>query len=159
MKIDIKSIKNGEFDFEIEPDAELISTTPHKFDGVVRVNAKVEHFDNDKLEISFLLRVPCVFICDRCGIEFRRTIAIEAVESFEKQPSENEDSYELRGSIIELDDVIRNILACNFPTSVLCREDCKGLCSVCGNNLNLTDCECQKEIGNNNPFADLFKRN
>ena len=159
MKIDIKAIKNGDFSFEIEPDDNLLITTPHKFDGLVKVDGQIIEYDGDKLQIAFKLWIPCIFVCDRCGMEFRKTIMIESEETFAKEQSEDEDYYPLRGSIVELDDVIRNIIAFNFPTSVLCREDCKGLCLICGNNLNLTDCDCQKEVGNNNPFADLFKRN
>ena len=159
MKIYINSIKNGEISFEIEPDQELLLRTPHKFDGLVKVDGNVDFYDGDKLQISFKLWLPCVLVCDRCGMELRRTIMIESTETFAKELDEEEDYYLLRGSIIELDEVIRNIIAFNFPTSVLCKEDCKGVCSVCGNNLNLTDCGCKKEVGNNNPFADLFKRN
>ena len=159
MKIDISAIKNGEFSFEIEPDDSLLTSTPHKFDGLVKVNGVVDFYDAEKLQLTFKLWIPCVLICDRCGMELRKTIMIESTETFAKELDEDEDYYPLRGSIIELDDVIRNIIAFNFPSSVLCKEDCKGLCSVCGNNLNLTDCGCEKEIGKNNPFADLFKRN
>lgn len=159
MKIDITTIKNGEFSFEVMPDECLLSNTPHQFDGAVTVNGLINSFNGDKLQITFKLWIPCVVICDRCGMELRKTIIISSTETFSKDLSDDEDYYPLRGNIVELDDVIRNIIATNFPSSVLCREDCKGLCMVCGNNLNLTECGCTKEAGNNNPFADLFKRN
>lgn len=159
MKIDIKAIKNNQFSFEIEPDPALLANTPHEFDGPVKVDGVVDFYDATKLQITFKLWIPCVLICDRCGMELRKTIMIESTETFAKELDEEENYYPLRGSIIELDECLRNIIAFYFPTSVLCREDCKGLCSVCGNNLNLTDCGCEKNVGNNNPFADLFKRN
>jgi uncharacterized protein len=31
-----------------------------------------------------------------------------------------------------------------LPTKMLCREDCKGLCDICGCNLNETTCDCRK---------------
>ena len=33
----------------------------------------------------------------------------------------------------------------NLDSKLLCREDCKGLCSRCGKNLNLGPCDCRKE--------------
>lgn len=160
MKIDINKCKNGEFTFEIAPDQKLLANTPHKFDGDVKVSGVITRESGDKLQISFKLWLPCVLMCDRCGMELRRVINIESTETFAKDVNEDEDCYKLQGDIIELDDVIKDIIAFNFPTSILCKEDCKGLCPVCGNNLNLTDCGCKKEtIGKNNPFADLFKRN
>lgn len=34
-----------------------------------------------------------------------------------------------------------------LPVKPLCSEDCKGLCPVCGQNLNQGDCECPKDEG------------
>ncbi|MCF8413058.1 MAG: DUF177 domain-containing protein [Melioribacteraceae bacterium] len=33
----------------------------------------------------------------------------------------------------------------SLPMKILCKEDCKGLCSKCGADLNLVDCNCNKE--------------
>ena len=41
---------------------------------------------------------------------------------------------------IDLTDAISSALLMETPYVVLCREDCKGLCSVCGENLNQVDC-------------------
>jgi uncharacterized protein len=39
----------------------------------------------------------------------------------------------------------------SLPISPLCKEDCRGLCSECGANLNETDCGCEKK-----PFNSKF---
>ena len=41
------------------------------------------------------------------------------------------------------DEEARNQIIMEFPTRFLCDEDCKGLCSVCGCNLNHEQCECE----------------
>ena len=41
---------------------------------------------------------------------------------------------------IDLTDAISSALLMETPYVVLCREDCKGLCPVCGENLNQVDC-------------------
>ena len=33
-----------------------------------------------------------------------------------------------------------------LPTSVVCGEDCKGLCPICGHNLNEGDCGCDRSV-------------
>ncbi|MBO5857065.1 MAG: DUF177 domain-containing protein, partial [Clostridia bacterium] len=33
-----------------------------------------------------------------------------------------------------------------LPTKFLCDEDCKGICTMCGNNLNIDQCDCKKPI-------------
>ena len=46
-----------------------------------------------------------------------------------------------------------------IPVKILCKEDCKGICSVCGSNLNEGECGCDRFVPNA-AFAglsDLFK--
>ena len=55
-----------------------------------------------------------------------------------------EDVYEVNGDSFELDEIIREQLILNMDMTVLCREDCKGLCPKCGRNLNEGDCGCDR---------------
>lgn len=50
------------------------------------------------------------------------------------------DSELFDGKKIDLDAIIREQLVLSLPVSVLCKEDCKGLCTQCGQELNETDC-------------------
>jgi uncharacterized protein len=53
--------------------------------------------------------------------------------------------YEDSGLLLE--DVVREQVLLSLPTRTLCKEDCKGLCPRCGQNLNLESCNC-------NPISD-----
>ncbi len=44
-----------------------------------------------------------------------------------------------------LDRLVKETIILNLPLKPLCSEDCKGLCSVCGVNLNVSSCKCKKE--------------
>jgi len=44
---------------------------------------------------------------------------------------------------LELDQMIYENLVSDIPIQIRCREDCKGLCSGCGVNLNDGTCECE----------------
>jgi DUF177 domain-containing protein len=50
--------------------------------------------------------------------------------------------YEESGLLLE--DVVREQVLLSLPSRTLCREDCKGLCPRCGQNLNLATCNCDK---------------
>ncbi len=50
--------------------------------------------------------------------------------------------YEESGLLLE--DVVREQVLLSLPGRTLCREDCKGLCVHCGQNLNLATCKCEK---------------
>ena len=66
-------------------------------------------------------------------------------------------------STIELTDALSSALLMETPFVVLCREDCKGLCPVCGANLNEVDCghaaqieaEREQDKLDASPFAAL----
>lgn len=51
-----------------------------------------------------------------------------------------------RGDGIELDDVLREQILLSVPLKSLCREDCRGLCPHCGQNLNHETCSCSEEV-------------
>lgn len=50
------------------------------------------------------------------------------------------DAEPFDGKTIDLDPVLREQVLLALPVSVVCQEDCKGLCSTCGQDLNETDC-------------------
>jgi len=94
--------------------------------------------------------------CARCLTEVTRPIAAEMRADFTRQPDpEDPDQYCFEASTLELTDAIRDALVLELPLRFLCSEDCKGLCSECGTNLNTGTCKCQKEIDDSNPFAAL----
>jgi uncharacterized protein len=56
----------------------------------------------------------------------------------------NEECYS--GKAIDLDPVVREQLLLAVPSYPVCSEECKGLCSVCGANLNERDCGCDRRV-------------
>ncbi len=59
---------------------------------------------------------------------------------------------------IDLEPLLREYALLEFPISPVCKPDCKGLCPVCGENLNKTD--CGHRLKADSPFAvlrDLLK--
>lgn len=46
---------------------------------------------------------------------------------------------------IDVTDEVRSELMVHLPVKPLCREDCKGLCPVCGVDLNEKKCSCKRD--------------
>jgi uncharacterized protein len=85
-------------------------------------------------------------ICSRC------------LEQFSYLIDDKHFSYDceiLGRDIIDLTDPIREDMIIGLPIRPLCREDCKGLCSQCAQNLNLGECGCQKSSESGGPFSVL----
>ena len=56
----------------------------------------------------------------------------------------NEETY--AGKVIDVDPVVREQLLLALPSYPVCRDSCRGLCSVCGANLNERDCGCDRHV-------------
>jgi uncharacterized protein len=55
-----------------------------------------------------------------------------------------EETYE--GKVIDLDPIVREQVLLALPGYPVCQEGCKGLCPVCGANLNERDCGCDRRV-------------
>lgn len=80
--------------------------------------------------------------CDRCLAPVRKELCFEIEERFAHTGRENEETETFSGDQIDLADFVKRGVMEVLPMKVLCREDCKGLCPVCGKDLNEGDCEC-----------------
>ncbi|HEX2978904.1 MAG TPA: DUF177 domain-containing protein [Anaerolineaceae bacterium] len=83
--------------------------------------------------------------CVRCLTEFQQPLTIE----FDELYAFNNRSVSESGLIlpedahIDLEPLIREYMVIEIPISPLCKSDCRGLCAICGANLNETTCEHQ----------------
>jgi uncharacterized protein len=49
------------------------------------------------------------------------------------------------GKTIDLDPIVREQVLLALPMYVVCKEECRGLCSICGQNLNEKECGCERK--------------
>jgi len=104
--------------------------------------------------ISGKVRVRCDRCLDTCshGVqsEFRLILAPPLPEPVgsEIALSEEDMSVEfLAADEIEIDHLVREQLYLALPIKFLCHEACRGLCPVCGANLNQEACRCREKKG------------
>jgi uncharacterized protein len=50
------------------------------------------------------------------------------------------------GKVIDLDPILREQVLLALPGYPVCQDACRGLCSVCGNNLNERECGCDRKV-------------
>jgi uncharacterized protein len=67
------------------------------------------------------------------------------------------DATYYSNEIIDLSDEIRQQIELSVPIKPLCKDDCLGLCPICGTNLNKGKCSCPSAEGEN-PFIELKRR-
>ena len=121
--------------------------------------------DNKRLRITGSTEVELTIPCDRCLEEVKVPVAIHIEREAElsdgvlvPDPDEETDTF-LQGEQLDVDRLIDDEILVNWPTKVLCREDCKGICPKCGQNLNQRDCGCDRQVLDPRmaKFQDVFK--
>ena len=113
------------------------------------VHVKVEHITGKELLITAETRLSVMIPCDRCREDVKREFELNCVKHVDVGLSDAELTEELDesnfidGYHLDVDKLLFHEILSSWPTKVLCREDCKGLCNVCGQNLNTGSCNCE----------------
>jgi uncharacterized protein len=108
-------------------------------------------FDLDSVVEGILVRGTVRFgvemPCARCLAPQSAEHTVHVAELFQdprKREDDDEDDpgYELVDDVTAIDvaTLVRDSVLMDLPVRVLCREDCQGLCSVCGTDRNEADC-------------------
>jgi DUF177 domain-containing protein len=98
-----------------------------------------------QVQNQVLINLECV----RCLSSFMQTLHIDFTElyAFSQRFATDSGLIMPETGIIDLAPVMRDYILLEIPISPLCRPDCKGLCPVCGNNLNESICHHEDEPG------------
>ena len=102
------------------------------------------HF-RERISLNLVLEIPC----DRCLeavptefiLEFTKNVDLD--ESSEEQAMELDEKNYIDGYNLDVDKLLYNEILIGWPMKILCREDCKGICNMCGQNLNKGTCDCE----------------
>ncbi len=84
--------------------------------------------------------------CARCAADI--AVETDASEEFYLFPEDKGDGvdYHYSGDHIDLAPFLNEFFVMNIPDPVFCDENCKGVCSICGIDLNDHDCNCESKI-------------
>jgi uncharacterized protein len=74
--------------------------------------------------------------CMRCLEAAGHMVQVDAREVDQPGGGEELDSPYLKADELDLRSWARDALALALPSQIVCRDDCLGLCAVCGENLN-----------------------
>ncbi len=148
MKANISDITrfNGltldlEFEEVLKNGAELaegfIIDKPVSFKGVL-TNV------NGILQLTGHLSFEYKVCCFRCLKDIEDNMVVRISESYvnDREKAEELDAYTYGGNLLELDKAMEDNVVLNLPLKTLCNQDCKGLCRICGADLNEKQCEC-----------------
>ena len=151
MLLDLREIigvPGGKVRFEYEPDLSECATgsvmrikQPSRAAGDVTNKAGV-------LTFSANVDANCICVCARCLTEFEypvhKQVSAHIVE--EGEDGSDPDGYFLQGDMIDADEIIVTEFILDMDERLLCRENCAGLCEMCGSDLNIGPCACNTQV-------------
>lgn len=113
------------------------------------VHVNVTHMKDKELQIQAETKVTILIPCDRCledveqefPLQFTKYVDLGTPDAELKEGFD--ESNFIDGYHLDVDKMLYNEILIGWPTKVLCREDCRGICNVCGQNLNVGTCNCE----------------
>lgn len=104
--------------------------------------------------------------CDRClkdvtkSLKLHISVSVLSPETADEDEAEEQSAF-MEGYQLNVDSLVRSEIFTCWPAKVLCREDCKGLCRVCGKDLNEGECGCDTFVPDPRMAAimDIFREN
>ena len=129
---------------------------PVLFNGTVSNKAGLVRFE---ATVNYIYEAPC----DRCGVDTAKPVTVLVDKSLATAiEGEDSDTILLVPDMkLDIDEFLYTEVVISLPMKHLCAEDCKGICSKCGKNLNQGECGCPtKEIDPRlQALADLLNNN
>lgn len=151
MFINIKELRGNRESLEVHESVDL-SDIANENVQVLAIQPVDVHLTvtkkGDLFRIQGNLETQVTYPCSRCVEPFSEELKTEFDELFADDVSavdEEEEVHKLSGDIVELDSLIEQSIYLALDFHPLCSDDCKGLCSTCGSNRNLTPCTCDTQ--------------
>ena len=155
MRIELAGLESGKGTFAhayapgelVLEDDRLRLLSPPTVSGQTRQEGRRVH-------VSGRLTARVQVECDRClklvelPVDSEFKLEYVTAEDYQAQQAVEltEDDLDLSvfdGEVIDIDELVTEELLLAVPDHVLCNENCKGICAMCGADRNSTDCECE----------------
>ena len=96
-------------------------------------------------EADICLEIPCDRCLELVEVPFKLKFVknVDLQESGEMESDELDEKNYIDGYNLDVDKLLYNEILIGWPMKILCSEDCKGICNVCGQNLNEGTCDCE----------------
>jgi uncharacterized protein len=166
MKVRLQEINDKPTHFSFRVPRKELEKLEERFEfETLECEAKLTT-SSDFIDLKGHYQVRIKTFCDFClesvtlGLDESFRLDLVAEDNQQTQSGDIEltmDSPELdyyRGDEIHLTRYFEDQLILDLPLNISCSEDCRGLCPVCGCNLNHEQCDCPEQP-KNSPFAVL----
>lgn len=154
--------------------AEFAEQEVSYFGETIRVSADgvfdvmLRHTEKEIVSVELSVKLKTVRICSRCMedveneylLPISRVIDVKEGRVHTDISEEDEEISYIEDCALDVDMLVLDELYTVIPMNVFCKEDCKGICKVCGTNLNKSTCDCNQTVPDPRMavFSDIFNQ-
>ena len=149
MKIDVLTVMKNEsdqvdFDFDVDLSELSDAYGNSLLADPIRINGCVVGILGSA-KLSMSTSGTFHLTCDRCLSKFKSDFfySLEAMVTTDQYTSDPDSIVCDEDGLIDIIEQAQSLIVVEMPIKNLCSENCKGLCPVCGTNLNEDMCSCK----------------
>jgi uncharacterized protein len=150
MKIFIRDLNEGIHEFYEEiPPGKIELSEADSYPNPLSLKLYVDRLDNI-YRVKVHVKTTANYHCDRCLESYEQEIDDYIEQIYQLGPGTLDDDDEVQvlpadTQEIIVDEVIQEVCIMSRSIQSLCSDSCKGLCSICGTNLNKKQCKCEND--------------
>jgi uncharacterized protein len=129
---------------ELTVEADALDVHDDRITGPVAVAVDLEATP-DGVEVRGTVAVPWASTCRRC-LRPVEGVAVADVDELYQERVVDPDAFAIEGDHLDLAPMVRELTLLELPDAPLCREDCAGICPVCGADRNEAPCACDTAV-------------
>mgnify|MGYP000003282166 FL=1 len=148
----IRSVKGARQTFELETDTFDFMVPDWQLSKPLSVSLEVVN-EGRYLSLAGTVKTTVEGRCSRCLDKVTQTVETVLAEQllYAKDAylydhlavGELEEQFYLyENDLFDISEIVRESILAALPMKILCRDDCRGLCLKCGQNLNRGQCDC-----------------
>ena len=134
------------FAWEGELKPQTFAGDPVRFKGTAKLSGTYV-YDGKTFRVDADAEASYETTCARCGEPMVETLQFSFTEHFVRSiyKTPDDELYPYEGEKLDMTEAFFDNLFLEMPMTTVCSESCKGLCPICGANLNRGQCGCQTQ--------------
>ena len=135
---------------EIEMEKFIYEGSSYEFARKEPVSLTITNLGDRVVLIEGSVKLSIIILCSRClkELEYSMDISINKEVDFkltkEERAKDLDEANYISEYNLDVDILIKDEIIIGLPMSLLCSDECKGICMHCGSNLNEGSCDCDK---------------
>ncbi len=142
--------QNEEIRIAYEKSELILGKNAYRITDQKDISLGLFHVGKGSVRITLGGRINVEATCDRCLKPVEVELSLDREEEITEKditdPKPGDQISFLDGYELDTDVLVEDTCISEMPPKVLCKEDCKGLCLVCGADLNEGDCGCDRFV-------------